>query len=132
MGNMSIGALKGLLATHVVEVVFTRRRSKYARPLHRRMLCSNCRLLLDTIEGKIALGFRPPTGVGLPYDPNSKNLVVAWDIFMQDYRQIPIESATVLSSMPIKSEEDLTNFWEYFNQTLSKMSPSDKLQYMDR
>ena len=132
MGNASIGGLKALLASHVVEVVFVRRHDKAGRPKTRRMLCSNSRLLLDNIEAKIALGFRPPKGVGLPYDPNAKNLVVAWDIFMQDYRQIPVESARVLSSMPIQNEEDLVNFWKYFNEQLSRMSASDKMQYMDK
>lgn len=89
-------------------------------------------MLLNSIAGKTALGFRPPKGVGLPYDPKTKNLVVTWDLFWQDYRQISLETANVVTAIPLKSEEDLDNFWEFFDRKLQDMAPSEKVQFMRR
>lgn len=66
----------------------------------------------------------PPTR-GLPYDAASKNLLPVWDIFMQDWRMVGVESCQVINTIP---EEE---FWKYFNETLMKMSTGQKMAYMD-
>jgi hypothetical protein len=96
------------------------------------MLCTNNKLLLNSIAGKIALGFRPPKGVGLKYNPHSMNLVVTWDVMWQDYRQIPLESATVVSAIPLRNEDDIQKFWEFFDAKLQHMSSLEKSSFMRR
>ena len=126
MGQFSHDSLVKLLNENVVELVFIKRTDGSSR----RMLCTNSKLLLNSIAGKIALRFNPPKGVGLPYNPKEKNLVVTWDLFWQQFRQIPLESANIITAIPLKSEEDIDNFWQYFDQRLQDMSSSEKLSFM--
>ena len=128
MGQFSYESLTALLNDNVVELVFTRRGGGNSR----RMLCTNSKILLHSIAGRIALGFRPPKGVGLPYSPKDKNLVVTWDLFWQDFRQIPLESANIVTAIPLQNEDDVTNFWEFFDKKLQEMSSSEKLGFMSR
>lgn len=132
---MNEGAQTGLLqllSENVVEVQFRRRNPKGGVGSIRSMLCTNNALLLNSILGKTTLHFKPPKGRGLGYDPRAKGLLVTWDILMQDYRQIPLESVNVLEARPLKTKEDIAKFWVFFNDVLSKMSASQKLQFMDR
>ena len=128
MGGFSKESLIQLLNENVVEVVFSRRSDGNDR----RMLCTNSKILLNSIAGKIALGYKPPKGVGLNYSPSAKGLVVTWDIFWQDFRQVPIETANVITAIPLKSEEDLNNFWEYFDRKLQNMSSFEKVGFMGK
>lgn len=128
MGGFSKESLIQLLNENVVEVIFNRRGDGNDR----RMLCTNSKILLNSIAGKIALGYRPPKGIGLAYSPASKGLVVTWDLFWQDFRQIPIETANVITAIPLKSNEDLDNFWEYFDRKLQDMSAFEKVGFMGK
>lgn len=133
MGSFSHNSLTQLLSDNVVELVFVPRSSKNSRQrVTRRMLCTNNVILLNSIAGKIALGFNPPKGVGLKYFPKDKGLVVTFDLFWQEYRQIPLESVTVVSAIPLKSVDDRISFWEYFDKRLQGMSGAEKKSYMRR
>lgn len=96
------------------------------------MLCTNSRWLLNSAPGLIALKFLPPKGVGLPYVPEERGLVVAWDMFRQQYRQISIETAFIHSLVPLKTREDMDVFWDWFREYLAVMSPGDKVAFMRR
>ena len=119
-----------LYATHVVEVKVIRRNTKLGRGMTRKFLSTNSRLLLDSIAGMTAFHFKalinPP-----PYNAQSRNLLTAYDLLMQDYRNINLDTDTVLGAMPIRNEEELNNFWQYFATNLSKWSSSNKQMFMN-
>jgi len=52
---------------------------------------------------------------------------MTWDIFMQDFRLIPAESVEIVSAINTNPPD---KFWEYFNKVLSKMTESEKVQFM--
>lgn len=131
MPKLSRDGLRILLATHVVELGFTRRRLKIGWNFTRRMLCTNSKPLLGTIAGRIALGFKPPKGIGLKYNPATKDLVVAYDILWQDFRQIPVESNEIITAIPVETPEEVELFWLYFDKRLKDMSPQEKIQFMN-
>lgn len=122
--------LKGLLLTHLVELVLIRRIPKDGWNPARRMLCTNSRELLTSMAGKIALNFHPPKGPPT-YPAAQHRLVTAWDILWQDYRQINMESYEIVSTMPVKTPEEIDNFWKYFNEVLQKMTPEAKKKFMN-
>ena len=120
--KMSLGGLQQVLSDSVVEVRFARRRFKAGYADTRRMLCTNNRDLLNSIAGKVALRYRPPTG-SLPYNASAKGLVTTWDILWCAFRNISTETHDVLAIMPVRNEEEINKFWEYFNEVLAQMSP---------
>jgi hypothetical protein len=126
--GFSEGSLTKLLNENVCEIVFNRR----GDGLDRRMLCTNSKILLNSISGRIALGYRPPKGVGLKYFPSDKNLVVTWDLLWQEFRQIPLETANVITAIPLKNEEDVNNFWLFFDKKLQNMSTFEKVGFMSK
>ena len=119
--------LQSLLITNVVEIVFVRRRPERSpgRPLTRRMLCCNSMDLLNSTNGKLSLNFHLPNGPK-QIDEAKHNIVVAWDIFMQDYRNISMDSCFSVKQFPADD-----TFWEYYNNVLLKMSPEEKMTFMD-
>ncbi len=123
--RLSQGGLIELLNSNAVELKFNRRRP-LVNSTQRRMLCTNDTNLLMSPQGKIALNWHQAPG-SLKFDPSKKGLVMTWDIFMQGYRLIPSESVDVISVIKTTPPED---FWNYFNNVLSKMSASDKQQFM--
>lgn len=121
-------ALAILLQTSVAELRFHRRIEKQGFKDYRRMLCTNDKKLLLSVPGKEILNFVPPTG-HLKYDPAAKNLVVAWDIFMQNFRMINCNDVEVIAI--IKTNPDPHPFWKYFYEHLANMSAVQKAQFMD-
>ena len=121
-------ALAILLQTNVAELRFHRRIEKQGFQDHRRMLCTNDKTLLLSTPGKEILNYVTPTG-SLKYDPAAKNLVVAWDIFLQAYRMINCNDVEVIAV--IKSNPDPMPFWKYFNERLVHMSANQKAQFMN-
>ncbi len=123
--RVALPTLKGLLEQNVLEIKFTRRRPKPNTPPTRRMLCTNSREVLQSEPGRKALGFkqtwRPPA-----YNPATKNLVLAWDIFKQDHRMINCDNVVVISQIPGNQE-----FWTYFNDTLRKMTAQQKMTFFN-
>lgn len=126
--RVSQSALTKLLEKNAVELRFSRRRLIAGSPPTRRMLATNDGMLLNSAAGKTALNFRPASG-RLKFNPTQKGLVLTWDIFMQDYRLVPAESVDVVSVIPTTPPEE---FWKYFSEVLSRMSGTDKEQFMDK
>jgi hypothetical protein len=140
---VSRSELEGLLQNNVCEVVFVRRRPERApvppRVYIRRMICTNSFNLLTSYNAKISLNFRLPK-TGRRIDGNTHDIVCAWDIFMQDYRNISISTpespltnkgpskATCYLRQTIPADD---TFWKYYNDILLKMTPEQKLNFMD-
>lgn len=122
--RLSLGGLSQLLKSNAAEVRFRRRRP--GPTPFRRMLCTNDLSLLQSIPGKIALNYRRPTGFP-PYNPTQYNLLCVWDIFMQDFRMVPVDATDVVSVLPTNPPDQ---FWQYFNEQLSQMSAFEKLSFM--
>ena len=121
-------ALWMLLQTNAAELRFRRRIEKPGFGDYRRMLCTNDKGLLLSVPGKRVLNYVPPNG-SLKYDPTAKNLVVAWDIFMQNFRMINCNDVEVIAV--IKTSPDPAAFWKYFYERLVDMSASHKAKFMN-
>jgi len=119
--------LKNLLVNNVCEVVFVRRRPERApgRPEIRRMLCSNSMNVLNSENGIRSLNFHLPR-TPRRIDEVKHNIVVVWDIFMQDYRNVSMDSCYLRQTIP---GDD--TFWKYYNNVLLKMSNGQKQTFMD-
>jgi hypothetical protein len=114
-----------ILKRTVCEIFFIRRHPEKFRPSDRNMLCSNCYELLNSPNGRRALGYRPPKG--LPnFNPDAVNLIITWDILQMDFRCV-----NMTYSFLIKEYETHDEFWQTFNDTYHKMTPLDKLAWMD-
>lgn len=127
MRKLGRSELETMLTHSACEIVFLRRRPERApeRPIFRRMLCSNSMNLLNSENGIRSLNFRLPGGPP-QIDEVKHNIVVAWDIFMQDYRNISMDKCFLVKEIP-----DDDSFWEYYNKVLYPMSPQQKMQFMD-
>ena len=119
--------LDGLLNRNVCEIMFIRRRPERApgRPITRRMLCTNSSTLLNSENGKRSLNFRSPGGPK-QISEMLHNVVVVWDIFMQDYRNVSMENCYLVKQFPADD-----TFWDYYNNVLYPMNKEQKLQFMD-
>ena len=126
--NLSSSGLSQLLQSNVVELKFTRRHPVAKRPATRRMLASLCSPILDSEPGRTILNFKPPTR-NPSYNANNYNLIVVFDIFMQDWRAIPIDKTEVIRVLPSNPPSE---FWEYFSTVLVKMTASQKAVFMDQ
>jgi len=140
MAGISRDGLKSSAFKNVLEIVFVRR-DKNRRPTVRRMLMTLDPLLLNSELGKKILRFRKPRNAPA-YNAASKNLLVVWDIIMQDWRSVPLESIRIARTIPTRSQKNLNNvlenkkaqhdFWEYFNGTVLKWTPAQKSAFIDR
>ena len=117
--------LKKVLLSNVAEIKFRRRRPKAGSPSTRRMLCTNSLSLLSSPEGRIALNYR--RAINLPkFNPEAKDLLITWDVFMQDYRCINMAACYLINAIPANK-----TFWKYFNEKLSLLSANDKIRFMN-
>lgn len=119
--------LANLLATNVCDILFVRRRPE--RTLHknkliRRMFCTNSNSLLNSLNGRTSLGYRPPKGPK-KIDEVKHNVVVTWDIFMQDYRNVSMDACFLVNEFPADE-----SFWEYFNENIYPMTAKEKQYYI--
>lgn len=121
-------ALNILLSTSVVELRFRRRIEKPGFKDYRRMLCTSDQRLLQSALAKRIFHYKPPNNA-LKYNPSSKNLIVAFDLFMQSYRMINCNDVDLIAV--IKSSPDPTEFWKYFNERIASMSAEQKAQFMN-
>ena len=119
------GTLNQLLQKNVFEVRFTRRRPVQGKSNSRRMLCTMCPEILNSVNGRTVLNYLPPTK-SLKFNPISKNLVMAWDILMQEFRMINADNCTLLTTLP---GDD--TFWEYFNDKILPMKIEEKVGFMN-
>ena len=123
--NVSLGQLNALLQNNVAEVRFIRRRPKPGSTATRRMLCTNSYSLLNSNDGRLTLNYRTPKK-SPKYDPAPKNLIVTWDILMQNYRTISVESCDLITVIP-----DDDQFWDYFRDNLAEMNQAAKINFMN-
>jgi hypothetical protein len=124
--KVSLPTLKTLLLNNVAEIKFFRKRSKPGSPPTRRMLCTNSLSLLDSTEGRLALNYK--RAVNTPkYNPVQKNIIITWDIFMQDYRCINMAACDLIQVIPANAQ-----FWKYFNEKLVALSPQQKINFMNQ
>ena len=123
---MTSGALINLLRSNVLDIRFTRRRPRAGVPPSRRMLCTLDESILNSVNGRTVLNYLPPSGGTLPYTTQSKNLALAWDILMQDFRMISAESVTIVEQYPGDDK-----FWEYFNTNIQPLDTDAKTQFMN-
>lgn len=127
--KVGVAALAALLAQNVVEIKFRRRRIKPGWPPIRRMLATNDLRFLNSIPAHLALNYARPTHPP-PFPVTPKNLVCAFDIFWQEYRNISCDDCNVISVIPLKTPEDVKKFWDYFATYLSDMDPGQKEAFM--
>lgn len=122
---ISLQGLDSLLLSNVVDLRFVRRHPGGGRPSTRRMLCTKSAPLLNSTNGRVVLNYRPPSH---PKQLNEakNNALVVWDIIMQDYRVVPVESVQIINQIPANDQ-----FWEYFNEVLLPMSGTQKLQFIN-
>ena len=118
-------SLRTVLHQNVAEVKFQRRKPKPGHPDQRRMLCTNSMALLNSAQGRTALGFKPPRQAP-SYDTGPKNLIITWDIFVQGYRTISVDSCELISIIPANER-----FWDYFTEKIINMNASQKASFMD-
>lgn len=122
--RVSRASLEAILKGHVGEIVFWRRTPGPSDV--RRMLCTLDMKMLNSAEGRVALNFRPAQHPP-PYNPRAYNLLIVWDIFMQDYRAISMDRCELIKSIKTEPPDE---WWKYFNEVLSKMTPQQKVQFM--
>jgi len=121
----ALPTLKSLLLNNVAEIKFLRKRLKPGAAASRRMLCTNSLALLNSTEGRLALNYK--RAIQMPkFDPNAKNLVITWDIFMQDYRCINMAACDLIQVIPANKE-----FWKFFNEKLAGMNAAQKINFMN-
>jgi len=124
--------LERLTMNNVCEIMFVRRRPERAkgRPLTRRMLCTNSKNILLSPNGRISLNYDNITPgkrqAAFKIDRVKHNVVVAYDIIMQEYRNISMDACFLVNQLP-----DNDTFWKYFDEVLLPASPQDKQHFMD-
>jgi hypothetical protein len=124
--KVSLQTLKTILQSNVAEIKFFRRRPKPGSGPTRRMLCTNSLSLLNSTEGRLALNYK--RAVNMPkFDPNQKNLIITWDIFMQNYRCINMLACDLIQVIPANQ-----TFWKYFNERLARLSAPQKIEFMNK
>lgn len=123
------GELKNLVSSNVCEILFHRRTPERTsippRSEWRRMLCTNSIQILNSTNGKISLNFRFPR-TPKRIDEVKHNMVVVWDIIMQDYRNVSMDECYLIQTIP--GDE---TFWKYYNEVLYTMSGPQKMNFMD-
>lgn len=121
--------LKALARNNICEIKFRRRNPVKGRPLFRRMLCTSNQRILMSLDGRLTLNYRPtyPVPYSNPYyNADQKNLVIVWDILMQNYRAINMSYCNLIARVPANAQ-----FWEYFNKEIYPKSPAQKMAWMD-
>jgi|TARA_R110000851_G_scaffold284517_1_gene438074 hypothetical protein len=122
---VGLSNLKIMLLDKVCEVKFARRNPKPGRPASRRMLCTNNVQLLNSVEGRTVLNYLPPRQAPA-YNPNQENLIITWDILMQDFRTINCDTVDLITTL----DADQT-FWVYINEKIAPMSAGEKMAFMN-
>ena len=122
---ISSANLKSLLQNNICEIKFLRKRPKLGSSPYRRMVCTNANQLLLSPDGRLTLNYSPPKGAPR-FNQMAKNVVVAWDVLMQDYRAVSCDSCDLIATIPASEE-----FWTYFREELLPMSAGQKTAFMN-
>ena len=123
--RIALPTLKSLLESNVLEIKFTRRKPKPGVPPTRRMFCTTSNTLLNSSNGRSVLGYTP-TRVPPRFNPATKNLAIVWDLFKKEYRMVNADNCELISTIPANDE-----FWLYYNENLSKMTPGEIESFYD-
>lgn len=118
-------SLEQKLLNNVVDLRFVRRIPIPGRPATRRMLCTKSSSLLNSTNGRLSLNYKPPFK-GKQFNESKQNALVVWDIFMQSFRVVSLESVVIINEIPANDE-----FWKYYNKVLLTMTAEQKLQFMN-
>lgn len=121
--------LKALARNNICEIKFRRRNPVKGKPLFRRMLCTSAQNVLNSLDGRLTLNYRPttpPPFMNPYYNPDQKNLVILWDIIMQDYRAINMSFCNLIARVPANKA-----FWDYFRENIFHKSPAEKTMWMN-
>lgn len=121
--RVSLTSLKNTLQGNVCEIIFEKRRPKPGDSSRRRMLCTLDESLLNSVNGRTTLNYKPPSSPP-KYNAESRNLLPVWDILMQSWRMVSMENCQIVETI---SEDD---FWQYFNEKIYPMSADEKRGYM--
>jgi len=124
--KVSLSTLRTIAQNNVTEIKFFRRRPKPGYPPTRRMLCTTSFSLLNSTEGRLTLNYKP-TSRPPRFNPAQKDLLIVWDIFMQDYRCVNATACNLIATIPANKE-----FWKYFSTKLFKLTPQQKIAFMNR
>jgi len=132
MQSYNYGGILKLLNNNVAEFVFRRRHPKQAgySSMYRRIFCTLDRNLLNSIGGRTGLHFTPPTQPPV-YIAAQHNLIVVWDIIMQDWRSIPLEALEAVNIIPSHTKQQQDEFWKIFEVQFKAMTRSGKKQWMN-
>ncbi len=121
----NVSTLNTLLSQNVCEIIFLRRRSiPPGKVAFRRMLCTNNLKLLSGPRGRTALNFSPARSLPA-FNAAQKQLVITWDIFMQDYRCVNVAppACSIVNIIPADDR-----FWKYFVEKIAKLTAEEKEQ----
>jgi len=129
--KLSYGGLNQLLRESIVEVRFHRRHPKLGFAEWRRILCTNNDKILKSLPGRLSLHYINPKGQRLPYNPQTYNLCVAHDIFMQQYRQITLDAYDIVTVIPTRTPDEINKWWIYYNEQLLRMPAEEKVRFMN-
>ena len=122
--KVQYSSLNSDLLNNVCEVKFLKRTSPPGRPEYRRMICTKSYELLSSVNGKISLNFREATRQKA-INEAVQNLLVVWDLLMQDYRIISLDDCDLIKKIPADE-----TFWEYFNANIYPMTTDQKVSFM--
>ena len=123
--KVALPTLRALLEKNVLELKFIRRNLRPDRPPTRRMLCTNNKQILQSEPGRKLLNYQDPIKPRPDFNPKIKNIVIGWDILVQDFRCISVDDCNILAM--IETEEE---FWKYYNDVLYPMTPKQKTAFM--
>jgi len=89
------------------------------------MWCTKSYDLLTSTNGKVSLNYRAPTNPKKVNETND-NILVVWDVFMQDYRAISMLECELIQQIPADE-----SFWQFFNDNLYNMTAEQKAAFMN-
>jgi hypothetical protein len=96
------------------------------------MLCTNSYDLLNSFNGRTTLHFTPASRTPT-FNPRQKNLIITWDILMQDWRCINMDECYLNYEYPVITQDQKDKFWsEMFNKTFYLMSTEEKYGWMNK
>lgn len=121
--RVNLPNLKNKLQSNVCEIIFEKRRPKPGDSSSRRMLCTLDESLLNSVNGRTTLNYKPPSGAP-KYNPETRNLLPVWDIMMQSWRMVSLDNCEIVNTIPENE------FFEYFNEKIYPMTADEKRAYM--
>jgi len=133
---------KRFLQLNVAEVVFVRRRrakDPSVTSRTRRMICTLNFKILNSEFGKRILKFKPARQ-NAEYSAASRGLITVWDIIMQNWRDINVQTAVIIQKpitnaialpMLVNNENELATFIDYYDKKIAKMTVGEKRKFMD-